>query len=165
VTTGPAPDAVWHHLHPRVTMLWWWSSLGRGVALGAVAFVALSILDVGASWVVRAVACLAGGALLGAVAGWITVPRRYRRWRYRFGEDALEVERGIWWRTVSAVPYQRIQQVEVGHGPLQRRLGMVTLSLRTASLAALGTLPGIAADEATEVRAALLRHAGEHDGV
>ncbi|MFZ4810357.1 MAG: PH domain-containing protein, partial [Ilumatobacteraceae bacterium] len=54
--------------------------------------------------------------------------------------------------------------VEVEHGPLQRRFGVVSLALRTASANSLGTLPGIAVDDAETVRRMLLRRAGRDDG-
>ncbi len=115
-------------------------------------------------WAVRLLLGLVAGSGLGLLYGTLRIGRRYAAWRYRFGPDALELEYGVWWRKSSAVPYQRIQQVEIQHGPIQRRLGLVALSLRTASVSTLGSLPGIAEAEAGALRSWLLRRAGADDG-
>lgn len=162
----PMPADSWRALHPSVVVVWRWGAVLNGVVLGLVVFGTLSVLADRAAdgWLPRLAMCVGGGAVLGLLTGLVAVPLRYRAWRYRFGPDALELQQGIWWRTVAAVPYQRIQQVEVEHGPLQRRLGMVSLSLRTASAMPLGTIPGIDRAEAADVRKVLLRRAGRDDG-
>jgi uncharacterized protein len=136
--------------------------------LGVVLFVLLSVVagwDGGTgAWLARGALALAFGLGVAMLRGLVLVGRRYERWRYRFGEEALEIEQGIWWRTSSAVPYQRIQQVEIEHGPVERRLGLVGLALRTASASSLGSLPGVAESEAVALRGWLLRRAGHDDG-
>lgn len=159
-------DGAWRPLHPSVVTVWRVAALANGAILGAVVFGVLSIVADRAAdgWLARLGWCLAGGLVLGTITGLVAVPMRYRAWRYRFGEHALELQRGVWWRTLAALPYQRIQQVEVEHGPLQRHLGMVSLSLRTASAISLGTIPGIDEAEAGDVRRVLLQRAGLDDG-
>ncbi len=159
-------DGEWRPLHPSVVTVWRWGSILNGAVLGLVVFGVLSVLAerAGDGWTSRLAWCLGGGLALGLLVGLVAAPMRYRSWRYRFGEHALELQHGVWWRALAAVPYQRIQQVEVEHGPLQRRLGMVSLSLRTASAMSLGTIPGVGEAEATDVRRVLLQRAGLDDG-
>jgi membrane protein YdbS with pleckstrin-like domain len=157
-----APD--WHPLHPAVVTIRRGIAFGTGLLVSALLAVVTLLSDATSSpWF-----GVAGGALLLGVVptALVTmfVTRRCRSWRYRFGDDALEVHYGVWWRTLAAVPYQRIQQVEVEHGPLQRRYGVVSLALRTASATSLGTLPGIAVDDAETIRRVLLQRAGRDDG-
>ena len=139
------------------------SGAAAGVVLGVLAAAAAGGTDV-VGWAVCLLLGILVGSGLGLLYGTLRVGRRYASWRYRFGPDALELEYGVWWRNSSAVPYQRIQQVEIQHGPIQRRLGLVALSLRTASVSTLGSLPGIAEAEAGALRAWLLRRAGADDG-
>jgi membrane protein YdbS with pleckstrin-like domain len=139
------------------------SGAAAGVVVGVLAAAAAGGAGV-TGWLVRLLLGVLAGAGLGLLYGSLRVGRRYASWRYRFGPDALELEYGVWWRKSSAVPYQRIQQVEIQHGPIQRRLGLVALSLRTASVSTLGSLPGIAASEAGALRRWLLRRAGADDG-
>ena len=61
-------------------------------------------------------------------------------------------------RQVRALPYFRIQHIDVEHGPLDRWLGLARLEVHTASVTA--SLPGLPADQAPGVRAALLQLAG-----
>ncbi len=141
--------------------------MSSGAAAGVVAGVLAVAVAGGAGalgWLGGLLAGILVGAGLGLLFGSLLLGRRYASWRYRFGPDALELEYGVWWHTSSAVPYQRIQQVEIEHGPLQRRLGLVGLSLRTASASSLGSLPGIAEAEAGALRSWLLRRAGADDG-
>ena len=67
-------------------------------------------------------------------------------------EDDLLVKRGRMWRTVTVVPYGRMQYVEVTSGPLARALGIATLQLHTASPGTDASLSGVPADEAARLR-------------
>lgn len=154
----------WQPLHPAVATIRRSIVFCIGLLISALlATVTLLSDDTSAPWFGVLIACLLiGMAPTALVAMFVT--RRCRSWRYRFGDEALEVHHGVWWRTLAAVPYQRIQQVEVEHGPLQRRFGVVSLALRTASATSLGALPGIAVDDAEAVRRMLLQRAGRDDG-
>lgn len=147
--------------------MWLAGAVLSGAAAGALVGVLVAVAAEGAGvtgWMVRLLLGALVGSGLGLLYGTLRIGRRYAAWRYRFGPDALELEYGVWWRKSSAVPYQRIQQVEIQHGPIQRRLGLVALSLRTASVSTLGSLPGIAESEAGALRTWLLRRAGADDG-
>ncbi len=73
-------------------------------------------------------------------------------------DQALELEHGVVFRQVRALPYFRIQHIDVDHGPLDRWLGLARLEVHTASVTA--TLPGLPATQAPGIRAALLDFAG-----
>jgi membrane protein YdbS with pleckstrin-like domain len=47
-------------------------------------------------------------------------------------EDGLEIQRGVYWRTITTVPRSRIQHTDVSQGPLERRYGLGTLVVYTA---------------------------------
>jgi membrane protein YdbS with pleckstrin-like domain len=160
----PSHSTDWHPLHPAVATIRRGITLAAGLATSAL-LVVLTLLsdDTSSWWFGRLIACLLIGMVPAALVA-VFVTSHCRSWRYRFGDDALEVHHGVWWRTLAAVPYQRIQQVEVEHGPLQRRFGVVSLALRTASARSLGALPGIAVDDAEAVRRMLLQRAGRDDG-
>jgi uncharacterized protein len=117
-----------------------------------------------------------GGVTLVAVLALIAVgtvwyPRaRYDRWRWRFTPLALELQHGVILRRQMAVPYFRIQQIEITRGPVERSLDLATLQVTTASASGSASLPGISAGDAPQVRAELLHRAsaavGEHpDGI
>jgi uncharacterized protein len=105
------------------------------------------------------------------VLGVTWYPRaRYERWRWRLTPLALELRSGVLVRRHTAVPYFRIQQIDVTRGPLERWLGLATLRVTTASASGSASLPGITVTEAPTVRTELLARtaaaAAEHgDGV
>lgn len=94
---------------------------------------------------------------------------RYRRWRWRLTDLALELRYGVLVRRYEAVPYFRIQQIDVTQGPVDRLVGLATLVVTTASASGSASLPGIDATEAPQVRQELLvraasaleRHGGD----
>lgn len=69
--------------------------------------------------------------VVAAVGAW-WVPLEHRRWEWRLTDDLFEVTHGVVVRRSSLVPRSRIQNVTSAAGPLQTRLGLVTLSVHTA---------------------------------
>jgi membrane protein YdbS with pleckstrin-like domain len=61
---------------------------------------------------------------------WPMVSHRYRR--YRLDEESIEIQTGVLWRSSVSVPCSRVQHADVAQGPLERRLGLATLTLHTA---------------------------------
>lgn len=82
----------------------------------------------------------------------VAVERRYLAWGYLEREDDLLVRRGVLIRRTSVVPYGRMQYVDVTAGPLDRRLGLATVTLHTAAAATDASVPGLRADEAARLR-------------
>jgi len=80
------------------------------------------------------------------------VERHYRSWGYVEREDDLYITHGVLFRSLVAVPYGRMQLVEVESGPLERSFGLATISLKTASSETNATIPGLTPDEATRLR-------------
>ena len=56
----------------------------------------------------------------------------YRRYRYRLDDDKVEIRRGIITITHSLVPIERIHQVEVAKGPINRMFGLANVIITTA---------------------------------
>ena len=78
--------------------------------------------------------------------------RRVRAIGYILREDDLLFRRGIMFERVIAVPYGRLQLVDVNRGPLLRALGLSTLEFVTAAAATGVNLPGLPAEEAESLR-------------
>lgn len=153
-TQGPTPivpDGD-QQLAPRVLVLW---RVG-----GAIPFLFLLLPAVGFGIGVGGPGWLAplGVLVVAAVVAGLLPGLRYERWRWRMTDQALELEHGVVFRQVRALPYFRIQHIDVDHGPLDRWLGLARLEVHTASVTA--TLPGLPATQAPGIRAALLDFAG-----
>jgi membrane protein YdbS with pleckstrin-like domain len=82
----------------------------------------------------------------------LVVERRWRAWGYAEREDDLLVRRGVLVRRTSVVPYGRMQYVDVTSGPLERRLGLATVTMHTAAAATDATIPGLLEQEAARLR-------------
>ena len=107
-----------------------------------------------------------GGAVLAVVVistiiRLIIAPRRVRAIGWILREDDLVVRRGILLSRLVAVPYGRMQLVDVNRGPVARVLGLAELRLVTAAATSDVTLPGLPEQEAAELRDALVARAEE----
>lgn len=156
------PDPDDRRLHASVVWLWRVSLVVRTVAWTA----ALALLGPATPFDLPWPAI--AGALAGVGAGATLVwPRaRYRRWRFRMRERDLMVRHGVLWRTVSLVPYSRIQHVDTRRGPLERYLGIASLIVYTAGVRGADVeIPGLDADEAEALRERLAALGGTEDAV
>jgi membrane protein YdbS with pleckstrin-like domain len=82
----------------------------------------------------------------------VLVGRTYRSWGYVEREDDLYITHGVLFRSLVAVPYGRMQLVEVESGPLERAFGIATVTLKTASVETNATIPGLPPEEAARLR-------------
>lgn len=130
--------------------------VGSAIAGGVVGTLILLVVPV--PWI--------GGIVLAAVAvttviRLIVAPRRVRSIGWILREDDLVVRRGILLSRLVAVPYGRMQLVDVNRGPVARLLGLAELRLVTAAATSDVTLPGLPEPEAAELRDALVARAEE----
>lgn len=109
------------------------------------------------TWLLRA---LAGAAAL-LLWNLILVPFRVRNLGYLETEDELLLSKGKMWHTITAIPYGRIQFVDVESGPIARALGLKELEIHTASTTSNSSLPGLPAAEADALRDRLAAKARE----
>jgi membrane protein YdbS with pleckstrin-like domain len=79
-------------------------------------------------------------------------PRRVRAIGYRLRDDDFLVRRGIMFQRFAAVPYGRMQLVDINRGPLDRALGLAELKLVTAASASNVAVPGLPLAEAEALR-------------
>jgi len=73
----------------------------------------------------------------------VILPRQVRAIGYLLRADDLVLRRGILWQRVVAVPYGRMQLVDITHGPLDRHFGIAQLKLVTAAAASAVSIPGL----------------------
>ena len=98
-------------------------------------------------WIIGTFAALA----LGAWFTWI-IYRAVTAHAWAEREDDLIVKRGRLWRSVTVVPYGRMQFVEVNAGPLARMFGLASIQLHTASPGTDASLSGVRAADAETLR-------------
>jgi membrane protein YdbS with pleckstrin-like domain len=74
--------------------------------------------------------------VLGVIA-WL--PRYHRSIVYRFTPGEIIWTRGVWFHETSIVPYNRITNIDLLQGPLQRRFGLSNLKVQTAGYSSQGS--------------------------
>jgi membrane protein YdbS with pleckstrin-like domain len=148
-------------LDRRVVVVW---TVQEAAGWAVLALAALAV-DVGAD--VPGPPGLAAGllAVLGGLAAWWLPRARHRFWRYHVADDALELRHGVLKRVHSAIPYFRVQHIDVAQGPVERAVGLARLIVHTASAGTDATIPGIAAGDAESLRRLILTRAGAGDAV
>jgi hypothetical protein len=97
-------------------------------------------------------ALVAGAVLLAGLGGERFVRRRVRAWAYCERKDDLLVRRGVLFSRLSAIPYGRMQFVDVTAGPVERSFGLATVRMHTAAAASDARIPGLSAEEAARLR-------------
>jgi membrane protein YdbS with pleckstrin-like domain len=104
-------------------------------------------------------------AVAGGLGAWWLPRASYRHWRYQVADDALELRHGVVRRVHSAIPYFRVQHIDVAQGPVERAVGLARLVVHTASAGTDATIPGIATGDADGLRRLILARAGSGDAV
>ncbi|KAE8763858.1 PH domain-containing protein [Georgenia thermotolerans] len=119
---------------------------GATLLLPLVAGVALGVLVGGWTW-------LAPVAVV-ALAGWLLwlIPRQVRAMGYAEADDDLLIRTGILFRSLTVVPYGRMQFVDVKAGPLDRWCGVAEVQLHTASAHSDAKIEGLPPAEAARLR-------------
>lgn len=126
----------------------------RIAAFGVALFAAALVLEV--PGIAPRGAFAVPALLLAAVLAWRLPARRYGAAGYRIAEDRLDVVQGPWLRRESAVPFGRVQHIDLAQGPLERRFGLATLMLHTAGVhGATVSLPGLPEAQAYSIREAI----------
>lgn len=93
----------------------WMILLAEQVALPLPAYFALGLWGVG--WIIY---------------GIVSPAIRYRRYRYLVDEEKLVVREGMWFISQGLAPLERIHQVTIKNGPIDRLYGLAKVIVTTA---------------------------------
>lgn len=83
-------------------------------------------------------------------------PRRVRAMGYLMRTDDLVFRKGLMFQRFVAVPYGRMQLVDINRGPLARAVGLSELKFVTAAASSAVVIPGLPEAEAEELRDSLV---------
>ena len=151
-----ADDLDWQPLHPRFVRRLQVGALIRLLVVGAIGTAAFFLMQGGdsaamgrfADWLLP-FALTAFGLFAAAVLIWpmIAVPRR----GYVVREKDILHKSGVLWRSVRAVPFNRVQHTKIDSGLLDRRFGLANLSVFPAGAGG-HKIRGLGANIAEELR-------------
>ncbi|MFE7845340.1 PH domain-containing protein [Microbacterium sp. NPDC057407] len=137
---------VWHQISPKYVWVQLIST-GSFLLVVIVATLVLALL-MGQTW-----AWIPGG-ILTVILVWtlVILPRQARSIGYQLREDDLVFRRGILWQRFVAVPYGRMQLVDITHGPLDRGFRIAQLKFVTAAASTGVVIPGLDQSTAETLR-------------
>lgn len=143
------PNIQWHRVSPKFVMREVVTII-IGVLVWAAIAVALSFIP-GMWWLMGAIP-----ALLTAIPLTYVV-QRTRAIGYALRQDDLVFRRGLFFSRLVAVPYGRLQMIDVRRGPIDRMLGLSALRTMTAAPMSQVLIPGLPEAEAEQLRDHLIR--------
>lgn len=156
----------WQPLAPSARWLFHLQALVRLVLFQIPVSIALGlVLGLWVTW--------QGGLVLGLSLGFIqTVSAlwmpslRFDRWRFRLRDDDLLIQRGVFFKQLTSIPYSRVQHVDTNQGVLEQSFGLANVNVFTASgVGADGFVPGLTMEHAEALRDALVERGGGDDGL
>jgi uncharacterized protein len=149
----PGADGI-RALDPRIVLMWRSALLPSLVLPATVLGGLLTRLLPVPAWSIALPLTVLLGLILGPLQR-----LRWRRWSWRLTDTSIELRSGVVTRRHVVVPHFRVQQIDVLEGPLERLLGLATLTVTTASAAGSVSIPGLSADAAPAVRVELVTRA------
>lgn len=142
------PGVEWRRISPQWRTVNWLASGISALVIGA--GLATGVQLVFGRWELTAIAAGVVAALW-LWNAWL-VWRRWPAWGYAETADELWVRHGVMFRSLTVVPYGRLQVVDVNAGPLQRAFGLAGVTLVTASADTDAHIPGLPYAEAVRLR-------------
>jgi len=145
-----ALDGQWHQISPRYVTS---QFVQNGILLVLVVAAALVLaLAFDQPW-----AWIPGGILTVMILVTLVIlPRQARAIGYMLRSDDIVFRKGILWQRVVAVPYGRMQLVDITHGPLDRAFGVAQLKMVTAAATTGVQIPGLTQQAAEALRDTLI---------
>lgn len=136
----------WKRVSPKYVLVEIVGTIMTGVIIcGGASLLWLLLDQTWAMWVGIAVLVL-------SLVNLVFEPRRVRAIGYLLRADDLLFRRGILFQRFVAVPYGRMQLIDITRGPVARWLGLADLKFVTAAATAGVSIPGLAEADAETLR-------------
>lgn len=145
-----ALDGRWHQISPRYVT-------SQFVQNAIIILIVVVAAAVGAIMLEMAWVWIPAGALIAIdVITLAILPRQAKALGYMLRADDIVFRRGILWQRMVAVPYGRMQLVDITQGPLDRLFGLSQLKMVTAAAATGVQIPGLTQAAAEALRDTLI---------
>lgn len=143
-------DGKWHQISPRYVVS---QLLQEGIFLALVVAAALIVglvLDQHWVWIPAGIITVMILIML------VILPRQAKAIGFMLRADDIVFRKGILWQRIIAVPYGRMQLVDITHGPLDRAFGVSQLKMVTAAATTGVQIPGLTQAAAEALRDTLI---------
>ncbi|UNK72615.1 PH domain-containing protein [Microbacterium sp. H1-D42] len=145
-----ALDGSWHQISPRYVV----SQMLQNTILVVVVLAAMLVLALGFdqmwAWIPGSI------VIVITLITMVILPRQAKAIGYMLRADDVVFRRGILWQRMVAVPYGRLQLVDITHGPLDRAFGISQLKMVTAAATTGVQIPGLTQPAAEALRDTLI---------
>lgn len=143
-------DGSWHQISPRYVVS---QFVQNGIFIALLVAVALVVgIVLEQAWVWIPVGVVIAITLITL----IILPRQAKALGYMLRKDDVVFRRGILWQRMVAVPYGRMQLVDITQGPLDRAFGVSQLKMVTAAATTGVQIPGLSQEAAEALRDTLI---------
>ncbi|UJP11723.1 PH domain-containing protein [Microbacterium sp. KUDC0406] len=146
-----ALDGTWHQISQRYVA----SQMVQNTLFIVLVAAAAAVLSFGFeqtwAWIP------AGVLILVTLVTMVILPRQAKAIGYMLRSDDIVFRRGILWQRMVAVPYGRLQLVDITHGPLDRAFGVAQLKMVTAAATTGVQIPGLNQPAAEALRDTLIQ--------
>jgi membrane protein YdbS with pleckstrin-like domain len=139
-------ESAWQRVSPRYVVVDFVGTLISSLIMVGVSLLPGFITGIVLLYLIPAVIAVS------AIITLAFVPRRVRSIGYQLRDDDLLFRRGLLFQRFVAVPYGRMQLVDINRGPLARAVGLSELKFVTAAAATGVVIPGLPEAEAEELR-------------
>jgi membrane protein YdbS with pleckstrin-like domain len=146
VAFAPPPDQTWTRVSPLLARMRRTLVLALGIPLVAGTAAGLSFV-----WDLAGPTVGIVGAVV-LVWSWFAIGRNFRSWGCVERADDLLVTHGAMFKTLTVVPYGRMQLVDVKAGPIARSFGLVSVKLHTAAATSDAQVRGLTPGDAGALR-------------
>ncbi|MGM7667993.1 PH domain-containing protein [Microbacterium sp. A93] len=145
-----ALDGHWHQISPRYVT----SQLLQNAVVFVLIVIAALVLSLAfdQTWVWIP----AGILLVIELITLVILPRQAKAIGYMLRADDIVFRKGILWQRIIAVPYGRMQLVDITQGPLDRAFGVSQLKMVTAAATTGVQIPGLTQAAAEALRDTLI---------
>lgn len=150
MTNATIDGTAWQRVSPKYVIVDLVGYVISGVMMTAISLVPLLLFRWELGWLPPVVV---GAISLLMIA---LTPRRVRAIGFQLRDDDLLFKRGIMWQRIVAVPYGRMQLVDINRGPIARLFGLSELKFVTAAAASGVVIPGLPEQVAEELRDTLV---------
>ena len=147
---GLALDGTWHQISKKYVLSQILQNLFWLVVVLVIAAVITLTSHEPWAWIP------AGVVALGIIFSLIITPRQAKALGYMLRGDDVVFRKGILWQRMIAVPYGRMQLVDISHGPLDRVFGVAKLKMVTAAASTGVEIPGLTTAGAEALRDTLI---------
>ncbi|WP_309065943.1 PH domain-containing protein [Microbacterium sp.] len=145
-----ALDGTWHQISPRYVASQFVQNLVFVAIVAAIMLVAVFAFEQTWAWI-------PGGVIILLTLLTVAIlPRQAKAIGYMLRADDIVFRRGILWQRMVAVPYGRLQLVDITHGPLDRAFGVAQLKMVTAAATTGVQIPGLSQPAAEALRDVLI---------